>query len=253
MTSGTCAGTRRRAIVRAMKTLLAIHIAGGTAALASMLIPLVARKGGLTHRRAGWVFVGGMTIVSLTAFLLAGARFLTDPTEEGRSAGAFLFYVAILTGAGVSTGIRVLRAKRRTAAHRHPWDVGVSALLAASSVAMAVYGVLTGQPLFVAFSAIGLVTGSGQLAYWFRAPQHPMHWWFEHMGNMLGSCIAATTAFAVVNAGRLGLESFSLLVWLAPSAIGAPAIVIWTRYYRQKFTPRRAGAALQSAPQRGPA
>ena len=40
-----------------LKTLLAIHVAGGSIALASMLIPLFTRKGGSMHRKAGWVFV----------------------------------------------------------------------------------------------------------------------------------------------------------------------------------------------------
>jgi hypothetical protein len=64
-----------------------------------------------------------------------------------------------------------------------------------------------------------------------------MHWWFEHMSSMLGACIAATTAFSVVNANNLGLQTFSLIVWLAPSVVGVPAIAIWTRYYRRKFEP----------------
>jgi uncharacterized membrane protein len=218
-----------------VRILLALHIAGGSAALLSMMIPMVAKKGGTLHRRAGWVFVTGMTIVSITALILSAARFLTDQTEQGRSAGIFLFYVAILTGAGVSTGIRVLRAKRRTSAHRGWWDIGVSSVLAGSGVAMAVYGAIAGQPLFVAFAVIGIVNGGNQLAYWLRAPTRPMHWWFAHMANMLGSCIAATTAFLVINGGRLGFETLSLVVWLAPAAVGTPAIVIWTAYYRRKF------------------
>ena len=218
-----------------LRTLLIVHIAAGSTALLSMFIPMVATKGGLTHRRAGWVFVGGMTIVSITALILSGARFLTDPTPQGRGAGLFLFYVAILTGAGVSAGIRVLAAKKRTAAHRHWWDLGLAALLFASGLAIAAFGLVVSQPLLVAFSAIGLINGGSQLAYWLRPPRHAMHWWFEHMGNMLGSCIAATTAFLVNNAGRLGFEQTSLVVWLAPAIIGTPAIVIWTAYYRRRF------------------
>jgi hypothetical protein len=68
-----------------------------------------------------------------------------------------------------------------------------------------------------------------------------MHWWFEHMSSMLGACVAATTAFAVVNASNLGLQTFSLIVWLAPSVIGVPTIAIWTRYYRRKFAPTSDG------------
>lgn len=218
-----------------MRALLMLHIAGGSAALLAMVIPMVAKKGGRLHRRAGWVFVAGMMIVSTTALILSAARFLTDQTPQGRSGGIFLFYVAILTGAGVSTGIRVLRARGRTAAHRSWWDIGVSSVLAVSGVGLAIYGVIAQQPLFMAFSVIGIINGGTQLAYWLRAPEHPQHWWFAHMGNMLGSCIAATTAFLVVNAGRLGFETLSLVVWLAPAVVGTPAILIWTAYYRRKF------------------
>jgi hypothetical protein len=228
--------------------LLAIHIAGGATALISMFVPMIAKKGGTVHRRAGWVFVTGMTVVSVTALILAGARFFADPTPTGRSGGAFLFYVAILSGAGVSAGIRVLRVKRRTVPHRKVWDLGLPVLLITSAGAIAAYGLITGQALFTVFSLIGLVNGTTQLAYWLRAPKHAMHWWFEHMGNMLGSCIAATTAFLVVNAGRLGLETFSLVVWVAPSILGAPAIAIWTSYYRGRFRRSSAPAGPRLSP-----
>jgi uncharacterized membrane protein len=220
-----------------LTSILYLHIAGGAAALLSMLIPLLTKKGGTTHRRAGWVFVSGMTVVSITALLLAGTRWATDPTPRGREAGAFLFFISILTATSVSGGVRVLRAKTRTAAHRHPWDLGLPALLTASSIAAAVYGLSTGNRLFTAFSVIGLLGGGGNLAYWITPPTHPMHWWFEHMSSMLGACIAATTAFLVVNAGNLGFQTFSLVVWLAPSVIGVPTIAIWTRSYRRKFAP----------------
>src|SRR5919109_5124728 len=96
--------------------LLALHVAGGSAALLSMFVPMFTRKGGRTHVRAGWVFVAGMAIVSVTALLLSGWRLLFDARAEARTAALFLFYIAILTAAGVSTGVRVLRAKKRTGA-----------------------------------------------------------------------------------------------------------------------------------------
>jgi hypothetical protein len=218
-----------------LKMILALHIAGGSAALLSMFVPMVTKKGGRAHRRAGWVFVGGMTVVSATAFILAGWRALFDPNPGARSTGIFLFYIAILTAAGVSTGVRVLRVKHRAGAHRHPWDLGISSLLLATSVGMAGLGLAAGAPLLIAFSMIGFFSGGGQLAYWLRPPSHHMHWWLEHMSSMLGSCIAAATAFLVINAGNLGASQGSLLVWLAPTIIGTPTIVIWTAYYRRRF------------------
>ena len=226
-----------------LRALLVVHVVAGSAALLSMIVPMVTRKGAATHRRAGWVFVSGMATVSVTAFLLAASRALTDHTAEGRQGGIFLFYVAILTAAGVSAGVRVLRAKHRTGAHTGAWDIGIAAALVVASLAMAAYGFATGIALFRVFPLVGLLAGGGQLAYWLRAPSHPMHWWFEHMSQMLGSSIAAVTAFLVVNAERVGLPADSLAVWIGPALIGAPAIIVWTTYYRRLFK-RAPGAAV---------
>jgi hypothetical protein len=219
-----------------LTSILALHIAAGSVALAAMWVPMVARKGAPLHRRAGWLFVAAMAAVSATALVLAGARFLVDARAEARQAGLFLLFVSVLTAASVSTGVRVLRAKRRTGLHLDWWDVGLSALLAASSAGLAVYGLAAGRTLFVVFAGIGLANGVGQLLYWLRPPASPMHWWFQHMSSMLGGCIAAATAFLVVNAERWGLGTFSLLVWIAPSVVGTPAIALWSAYYRRKFS-----------------
>jgi hypothetical protein len=219
-----------------LKMILYLHIAGGSAALLSMFMPMVTRKGGLTHLRSGWVFVAGMTIVSITALALSLARYLFDPRPEAKAFALFLFYIAILTGAGVSSGIRALRTKDRAIARAHAWDIGLAALLTLTALAMAAYGIRSGKALFVGFSVIGLVNGVRGLKYWLRPPAHRMHWWFEHMSSMLGSCIAATTAFLVVNAPQAGLSRLSLIVWFAPAVIGAPAIAIWTAYYKRRFS-----------------
>jgi hypothetical protein len=219
------------------KTILAIHITGGIAALLSMCIPLVAPKGGLTHRRSGWVFVTGMAIVSITSLVLAANRFVTVPWPGARTSAVFLGYLGVLTGGGVSAGVRVLRFKQRTAVHRGLWDVAVAAAIPLLGVALGIYGLAIGAPLLVAFAFVGLLSGSGQLSYWLHRPGHRMHWWFAHMDLMLGSCIAATTAFLVNNSARLGMgpSGDSLAIWLAPTAIGVPTLIVWTRYYRRRF------------------
>jgi uncharacterized membrane protein len=226
---------------RMFKPVLFVHIAAGSMALASMWVPMVARKGGVLHRRAGWVFVVAMATVAVSAVILAGGRLFLDPRPEAKSAGVFLLYIALLTSTAVSSGVRVLRAKQRTTAHRHWWDLGLPALLAASSVGIAVFALVARQPLFAAFSLIGIFNGACNLRYWLTPPASRMHWWFAHMNGMLGGCIAAVTAFVVVNAGNLGLPQ--LVAWLTPSVVGSIGIAIWTRYYRRRF----AGTSRQTA------
>ena len=101
----------------------------------------------------------------------------------------------------------------------------------AMAVATLVYGLFDHRTLFIAFSFVGLITGIGQLRYWLRAPTTHRHWWFVHMGGMLGSCIAALTALVVVNASRFGTRTFATTIWIAVPAVGIPAIFAWTAYY----------------------
>ena len=217
-----------------MQLLLVVHIAAGSIALASMVIPLITVKGGRTHRRAGWVFVASMAVVSVTALVLSSARLLFDPRPQAREFGYFLLVVALLTGSAVSAGVRVLRFRnRRAAARLHWWDTGLPAALAVASAGLGAYALMEGGVLFLAFSALGLLNAAGSLRYWLRPPSSPMHWWFEHMNGMLTGCIAATTAFMVVGGGRLGI--WPLVAWLAPVAIGTPAIALWTAYYQRLF------------------
>lgn len=112
---------------------------------------------------------------------------------------------------------------------------------------MLAYGWQVRQPLLMGFAPVGILVGGSQLAYWLRAPQERMHWWYTHMGEMMGSGIGAVTAFTVVNAPRLGLPPTSLLVWLTPGVIGTVVIVVWTRYYRRRFEGRRAAPAVTVA------
>lgn len=202
---------------------------------------MFARKGGSLHRRAGWVFVAGMAVVAISAVVLASGRLFLDPRPEARQGGMFLLYIAVLTSAAVSSGVRVLRTKQRVAAHRHWWDLGLPALLTVSSLGVAAFGIVNRQPLFAAFSAIGLLNGVCSLRYWLRPPSTRMHWWFGHMNGMLGGCIAAVTAFFVVNASNLGVAP--LIAWLSPSVIGSIGTAIWTRYYRRQFSARDAHAS----------
>ena len=220
-----------------MNLILAIHIAGGAISLLSMFIPLFSRKGSLAHRRAGSVFVGGMAIVSITSLMLGAERFINNPWEGARTSALFLSYLGVFTGNLVWGGVRVLRFKNRTAPHHRVMDVALPAFAVIAGLAMGACGWLADGPLLIAFAIVGVLSSGTQLLYWLSSPVHPMHWWFAHMHLMLGGCIAAVTAFVVNNVGRIGIED-TVLVWVAPTAIGVPAAVAWTRYYVHRFAGR---------------
>jgi hypothetical protein len=56
------------------------------------------------------------------------------------------------------------------------------------------------------------------------------------MANMIGSYLAAVTAFSVVNFHFLP----TTVRWLWPTMIGTPLIAVWITYYKVRFNrPKR--------------
>jgi hypothetical protein len=59
---------------------------------------------------------------------------------------------------------------------------------------------------------------------------------FGHMQGMIGSYIAAMTAFSAVNLSRWFGAAW--WVWLWPTIVGVPVIATWTAYYKKRFLPK---------------
>ena len=111
-----------------------------------------------------------------------------------------------------------------------------------ASTGLILYALILAPPnkiLLLALSPIGFTCGFGNLAYMRSDPVPKRAWMYEHLGAMLGSGIAFHTAFAVFGSTRLfdiGLTGWvAIIPWIAPTAIGIPAIFLWTRHYRLKY------------------
>lgn len=217
------------------------HIVAGGVALCTFWLPWVVKKGGPAHRRAGWIYVGAMALVAVSAFVACAFR-LTDAQPDNDGPAIFLAYVGLIATVNTSAGIRVIRTRTRKTGHRHPWDLGIAVLQLVGGAALLAYALNTGAVLFGAFSVLGLVTSAQQLHFWWRPPQSRMAWLFEHVGNMGGACIATVTAFTVVNARVFGLGGYSLVLWIAPGVLGGIAITLWQRHLRRKYAPGAPGA-----------
>jgi uncharacterized membrane protein len=201
----------------------AAHIAAGMTALFTLPLPMFAKKGSALHRRAGWVYVVAMAVVAVTGAVMCAA-FLTDADPRNDGPGAFLFFIAILSASAASQGVRALRTKDRRAPSRNAWDLGLPALLMASGGGVLALGVWRSTLLYAIFGAIGIVQALLQLRFWLHAPATRLESILEHVTAMGISSIATVTAFLVVNASRLGLSNWSLVLWLAPGVVGAMAI-----------------------------
>lgn len=218
----------------------ALHIAAGFAALLVFWIPIVVRKGGKAHVRVGWIYVWAMGVVSLSALYMGWWRIALDPAKDRESVAFawFLIFIALLSSVSAWYGIRVLRFKQRKTSHRNWLDLLLSSALLIFGIGMSVYGFSIRFPLLSWFPFVGIILGSTQLWYWLRPPQTKMHWWFEHMGGLMGCCIATVTAFTVFGAPRLlGVSSVHPVVWFIPTIILGPAIGVFAAYYKKKFKP----------------
>lgn len=92
----------------------------------------------------------------------------------------------------------------------------------------------------VVFGIIGMRMGLSSIYGFVNRPRERMFWWFDHMRGMIASYIAATTAFSAVNLSHWFGPAW--WVWLWPTMVGVPAIIIWTAYYKRRFSAKTRSA-----------
>jgi uncharacterized membrane protein len=217
------------------RSLLGVHIAAGCIAFVMAPLALATAKGGKAHRRWGKIYFWAMSVVAGTALVLA----LYRPV-------LFLALVAVFSFYAAFSAYRVLLYKDLPHGQKVLWpDWFAAAVTFACSFALALLGVV--KPALVqnltipslVFGTIGMVLAGKSMWKFLHPPQEKMFWWYDHLGNMLGSYIAAWTAFGVVTIGRYFPYNWRWVIWVLPTAIGVPAIALTTAYYKRKFTPRK--------------
>ena len=220
-----------------MRVLLGVHIAAGASSFLFAPVALVTAKGGKQHRRWGKVYLWSMGVVAATALPMA----LYRPV-------LFLALVAVFSFYACFSAWRVLALKDLTkGGHAKPIDWAAAVITFVTSACLVGFGAF--KPAIVqnmgivaiVFGLIGMSLAVGQMKNFLWKPTEKMFWWYTHLGNMIGSYIAAWSAFSVVTLTRvIGNHWY---VWLWPSMVGIPAISLTTAYYRRKFAPRQKAAA----------
>jgi uncharacterized membrane protein len=215
-----------------VKMFLSIHITAGAMSFLLAPVALATAKGGKQHKRWGMVYLWSMGVVAATAVPMA----FFFPVRFLALVAVFSFYFAF-------SGYRVLRLKdlpRGGRAKPIDWIAGIvtfgtSALLAWLSW-FRPHSIEVIPLVGVAFGFIGMRGSVMQLLSFVRKPKEKMFWWYTHLGNFIGSYIAAWSAFSVVTLSNLIGNHW--YVWLWPVMLGVPAIVVTTAYYKRKFAPR---------------
>jgi uncharacterized membrane protein len=215
-----------------ISSLLAVHITAGVVAFVMAPLALATAKGGKAHRRWGKVYFWSMAVVAVTALVLSLWRPIL-----------FLALVAIFSFYSAFSAYRVLGYKNLPQTGKvQPADWAAAVLTLIASLALVLLGAFwpalvshLGIPAIV-FGVIGISFSGGSLWRFTHPPKEKMFWWYTHLQGMLGSYIAAWTAFSVTTLGRFVHHAW--WIWVLPSAIGVPCITAVTTYYKRKFAPR---------------
>jgi uncharacterized membrane protein len=230
-----------------LRVLLALHIVCGAVAFVCAPVALSTAKGGKTHRRFGKIYFWAMTGITVTALILSFALPIF-----------FLAMVAVFSFYSAFAAYRILSLKDMyTGARPKPVDWLAAVITILSSFLLFLMGFLkpelmgvgviqvAGHPVSivsVVFGIIGMRMGQASIAGFLKPPTEKMFWWFAHMQGMMGSYIAALTAFSAVNLTRWFGAAW--WVWLWPTIVGVPVITLWTSYYKKRFAsgPKEVGS-----------
>jgi len=207
-----------------------LHIACGLVAFFCAPVALATAKGGKTHRRFGRYYFWLMAGMAATGTALAL-----------RKVSFFLIVIAVFSFYFAFRGYRAILVKQ--AAHAMDWAGAV--VMFAAGAALLALGVAPpagwptpGAAISIVFGLLGMFTGGADVYSFLRPPADPKAWWYAHMNGMLGSYIAAVSAFSAINLLFIPMP----WRWLWPTIVGTPVVILWIGYYRRRFNPRKDAA-----------
>ncbi len=201
------------------RPLLYLHILAGFISLAIAYILLFIKKGNKRHKKLGMIYVYGMTTIFLTAI----------PLSLLGEFNPFLFVIAIFSFYLAFSGYR--QGRDRNGA-REQIDKVLGVFITATSIlfySMAVSLYLIEDSMWitsVVFGSIALGMGINDFRR-MKIVERPDFYDRTnlHLNLMLAGTIATTTAFIVT------LNPFSIdwLNWVAPTIVGTPIIIYFSR------------------------
>lgn len=209
--------------------LLYLHIAAGFSALVAAFVATLTKTLNLAHKwhiYSGRIFFGGMATIFLTAVLLS---IITG--------NMFLLLIAIFSFYLAFSGWSYAKNRRGTP-QRMDWVRSFGMLFA--SIVMASYGAYlllsndsNGITMLV-FSGIGAALSISDLKTLYAGGVTGKERIVRHLTMMLAGSIATITAFIVVN------FTFkpAFVLWLAPTLVITPVIVVWNIRIRRGTTPK---------------
>lgn len=238
----------------AFHILVALHIVTGSLSAITFWIPVLGRKGGPLHRKAGRVFVISMLLTGAFASAMSVLTLIdpmgTHPHLVGRFDDVFvraifgwlMLHLGVLTINLAWYGWLCAQHRRNRPAIAEWRNIALQPILFIAAVNCAVQGVLSGQHLMLGLAFVGVATAATNTWFLFKPNPGPMDWLKEHLKGLVGAGISVYTAFMAFGSVRL-LPELALhpVMWATPVVIGVSLILWhWRAIDRQVRTQRRA-------------
>jgi hypothetical protein len=209
--------------------LLIVHILAGFAALTAAAVATLTKTLDVAHRwhvYSGTVFFWGMVVIFLTALPLALIR-----------PNTFLFLIAILSFYFALAGWRYATHRRGSP---RPLDWGSASVMALAAGIMIMFGMFllsrrnTNGITMLILGGIGAALSIADIRTLHQGGAKGPERIAQHLTMMLAGTIATITAFVVTNVP----VQPAFIVWLAPTVVITPIIIVWNRRIRAGKRPR---------------
>jgi len=211
--------------------ILIIHIIFGSISLIAFWVPVIVKKGGDVHIKAGKVYVLCMWVVVVTAVMLS----IINLYNGLYIVSAFLGFLAVITGHPLWYGMVILKHKKVVPDQVFMVNKILNWVLFLGGAGLLIWALLLkveGQAILLLIFGIIGISSSAPLIF---ASKKPVNWLAEHIQGLLGTGIAAYTAFFAFGGSRLLGHVFTnqliAIPWILPTIIG----VFGIKYYNRKM------------------
>ncbi len=211
------------------KFLLYSHIFVGSLSLILFWIPVFVKKGGNVHIKVGWAYVYTMWYVLITAVLLS----IINLIQGNPIIAAFLGFLALITAYPLWYGISILKYKKDIPQNMLAIRKLLNVLILLGGLGLIIWAIalkMQGQAILLLIFGILGVSSATPIVISRSGPKKS--WLSEHIEGMIGTGIAAYTAFFAFGASRMFANIFAgpliAIPWVLPTIIGT-IIIIWTK------------------------
>ena len=196
--------------------------AGGLVLLTGILAIFVNPRGNKFHKKVGIIYFYGMFWIFLSSTGINIIKF-----------NFFLSMISVFSFYLCFSAYRVLKRKKPNQVTGLDWFGAIFTVLTGIVfVGFGVYIISTDQSAVLAFLSMFFGAFTIRTAWQdiviFRKDNYDdkLWWYYHHAGNMMGSFIAAVTAFSVQNLPKLTPNfEYNWIYWILPTIIGVPILI----------------------------